>query len=117
MSQRDCWGWWSNEAKANDANEADRPMIPQGQRVIEADMANEVDETDTAEVDQANDAGAFKASVANKAHVTDEVVNTDEAEANEANEAEADEAGEADVDNNNAEMRSRLPRQNKYHQL
>ena len=58
MSQRDCWGWWGNEAEDNDAYEADRPMIPRGWRVIEADMANEADETDEAkaEVTEGNEA-------------------------------------------------------------
>jgi hypothetical protein len=76
--------------------------------------ADDADEAETAKVDEADDAGAVKTSAADEAHVTDEAINTDEAEANEANEAEADEADEADVDNesktHNAKMKLRFPR-------
>ncbi len=71
MSRRDCWGWWGNEAKDDDADEANGPMLPRGHQVIEADMANEANETDEA-----------------KAEVT---------KANEANEADKAEADEADI--------------------
>ena len=107
-SQRGRWGWQggrrADEAKADDTNEADEPMIWRGWRVKEADLdneaadtteANEADETDLA--DKAAD--AIEAYVANEADVADKPDEAYEAEANEADEAKADEVPKAIVTN------------------